>query len=194
MKKGKLIVIYGINRIGKTTQTKKLIKYLRKKGYKAEYVKIPHYKLKPTGQIINKILRRKKQTISEEEFQLLYVLNRLQFQPILIKKLKKGINIISEDYVGTGLVWGSIKGADYNWLKEINKPLIKEDTALLLDGKPFPKTEKKHIHEKNKKLMQKARKKHLQLAKEFKWIKINANQLKDKVFEDIKKEIDKILS
>ena len=81
------------------------------------------------------------------------------------------------------------------YLKKINKGILKEDLAILLDGKRFKKAKEKiHIHETNEQLIKKVRKQHLKLAKEYKWKVINANQPREKVFKDIKKEIDKLLS
>jgi len=195
MKRGKLIVLYGINNIGKTTQAKKIVSYLKSKKCKTYYFKIPTYTIKPTGPLINKILRSKKQDISEEEFQKLYAQNRKDYQPVVKKKLKQGYMVLAEDYVGTGLAWGSVKGASMSYLKKINKGIIKEDIAILLDGKRFLNAkEKVHIHEQNSGLIEKVRKKHLQLAKEFGWKIVKANQKREKVFRDIKKHIDKLLS
>jgi len=192
--RGKLIVLYGINNIGKTTQSNKLINYLKSKNLKVHYFKIPKYDLKPTGPLINKILRSKEQTISEEKLQSLYAKNRKDDQPVVLKKLKAGYIVIAEDYVGTGLAWGYAKGASMDYLKKINKGILKEDLAILLDGKRFKKAEEKiHIHEKNNDLIEKARKAHLKLAKEYNWKIINANQSKEKVFEDIKKQINILL-
>ena len=50
-----------------------------------------------------------------------------------------------------------------------------------------------HIHETDHELTEKVRQKHLELAKEFNWKIVNANQPIEKVFEDIKKEVDIIL-
>ena len=66
----KFIVLYGINNIGKTTQCQNILKYLKDKKLKARYFNTPNYSLK-SGREINKILRSKKQTISEAEFQKL---------------------------------------------------------------------------------------------------------------------------
>ena len=193
--KGKLIVLYGVNNIGKTTQARKLISYLNSKKYKVHHFKIPVYNIKPTGPIINKILRSKKQEISEEEFQKLYAQNRKDYQPIVKEKLSKGYMVVAEDYVGTGLAWGWAKGAQLNYLKNINKGIIKENLAILLDGKRFIKSKEKiHIHETNSQLVQKARKTHLKLAKEYNWKVLDANETKENIFNNIKKEIDKLLS
>ena len=48
------------------------------------------------------------------------------------------------------------------------------------------------FHEKNEVLIRKVRKRHLKLAKEFGWKVLNANQNREQVFENIKKEIDKL--
>ena len=181
----KFIVLYGTNNIGKTTQCKKIVKYLKDKGLKARYFKTPNYKL-PSGKKINKILRSKKQTISERELQKLYSINRFEQQLIILKELKNDVNVVMEDYVGTSFTWGGIKGLTIDYLKKINKGLLKEDIAILLDGKRFVSgKEKVHLHEVDDFLMGKARQKHLELAKEYKWHVVNANQSKNKVFEDI---------
>ncbi|MBI4010237.1 MAG: hypothetical protein HY361_03545 [Candidatus Aenigmarchaeota archaeon] len=184
--RGKFIVIYGINNIGKTTQAKNLVQYFLNKGLKADYVKYPIYDIKPSGQFLDSVLRSGKQEISEEELQMWFTVNRLQFQSLLKKKLNHEINIIAEDYIGTGLSWGSAKGADYNWLKAINANLIKEDIGILIDGERFVfAREDRHIHEIDEKLMEKVRKRFIEIGREFGWHMVNANQGKEKVSSDI---------
>lgn len=184
--RGKFIIIYGINNIGKTTQAKTLVQHFLSRGLKADYVKYPIYDIKPSGPFIDGVLRSVKQDISEEELQMWFTVNRYQFQPLLKTKLSHEINIIAEDYVGTGLAWGSSKGTDYNWLKTINSHLLKEDIGILLDGDRFVfSKENRHIHETNEKLMEKVRKKLVEIGREFNWNIINANQGKEKVFSDI---------
>ncbi|HLC64402.1 MAG TPA: hypothetical protein VJK25_03630 [Patescibacteria group bacterium] len=110
MKEGLFIVIYGINNLGKSTQAELLVEGLVKSGMRAEYLKYPVYDLKPTGPRINEILRGgERQEISEEDFQALYTANRRDYQPTLCRKISEGINIIAEDYIGTGLAWGATK-------------------------------------------------------------------------------------
>lgn len=191
--KGKFIVIYGINNIGKSVQTKKLVSYFRKKNKKVERIKYPVYNIKPSGPFIYKILHSK-QNISSEEFQMWFTLNRFQFEPKLKKKLAKGIFIISESYIGTGIAWGAANGVNQTWLEELNKYLIKADISILLDGKQFQHAlEKDHIYESNKKLVQKTRSVFLKLAKKYKWSVVNANHEEDKVHQNILKIINRKL-
>ena len=123
--KGKFITFYGINNIGKSTHAELLTERLKAEGHDAIFVKFPVYDLNPTGPYLNQFLREGKQEISEEELQMWFTLNRFQAQPRLKKWLDEGKIIVAEDYTGTGLAWGSLKGADLTWLTEMNKYLIK---------------------------------------------------------------------
>lgn len=193
--KGKFIVIYGVNNLGKTTQAKLLVKKLRSRGQKAEYLKYPIYSLKPTGEIINDYLRgNNRYRLSPREAQIIYALNRGQFEKELTKKLSAGINIVAEDYTGTGLAWGLAYGVKENFLARLNSGLLKEDLAFLLDGQRFlASREKKHLHENDGKIFEKIRKIHLKLARGYGWKIINANQTVKKVQRDIWDKLPKKL-
>lgn len=191
---GKLIVIYGGNNSGKTTQAKLLVDWLKKEGKKAAYLKYPIYD-SSTGKRINGILREgKEKNISETEFQELCYENKKEYEPHLKRMLKEGIIVVAEDYVATSLAWGSAKGADYAYLEKLNADLIKEDVALLLDGARFSEAkEKGHIHEENDELMEKVRERHRQIGKEKGWTFINANRKKEDVFNDVFAAVKKIV-
>ena len=184
---GKLIVIYGVNNLGKSTQAKLLVDNLKQKGIKAEYLKYPVYNINPSGEILNDYLRGGNfYNLSPKEAQIIYALNRTQYQEELIQKLKSGINIIAEDYSGTGICWGLGAGVSETFLKLINSHLIKEDLVFLFDGERFEKAiEKNHKHEINNDLTNKVRWAHLKLKEEFGWIKINANLTIEEIEEII---------
>ncbi len=192
MKEGLFIVIYGANNLGKSVQAEKLVESFKKAGLKAELIKYPIYDLKPTGPKINEILRSgKKQPFSEEEFQKLYAQNRLDFQPQLCKKICDGINVVSECYIGTGLAWGWTKGADIEKLIEINKGLVEPDIAIVLDGERFVEgKEETHQHESNDKWWEECRLNFIKLAARFGWEVVEANQIVEKVHQDILKIIE----
>ncbi|MDA3802929.1 MAG: dUTP diphosphatase [Patescibacteria group bacterium] len=177
-KPGKLIVLYGINNLGKSTQAKLLVANLQKEGYKTEYLKFPIYDLMPSGEMINDYLRNGNfYNLSLKEAQIIYALNRTQYQKNLIDKLEQGINIVAEDYKGTGMAWGLGGGLSETFLKKINSNVINEDLVFLFDGERFKNgIEKGHRHENNNDLINKVRWAHLKLKEEYGWIKINANQ------------------
>lgn len=191
--KGKFIVFYGINNLGKTTQAKLLVEKLQQKGLQAEYLKYPIYDLAPSGPILNKYLRGgNPHELSAREAQIIYTLNRTQFETELKNKLTNGINIISEDYVGTGLAWGIGAGVEERFLKFINSHLLAEDIAFLFDGERFTdSTEKNHKHETDNELLEKVRKTHLRLGEEFGWKKINANLSIEEIHRQILQYIER---
>jgi len=173
------ITLYGVNNIGKSTHTRMLADRLKKEGYKATYLKYPIYDIEPTGTYLNKALRSGEQKITEEELQLWFALNRHQYQRTLRDYLEKGIIVVAEDYVGTAIAWGWAKGADKEWLEYINKYLIKEDLAILIEGERTLKAiEPGHIHETDYELTNLVRKNLLKLADEKDWKRVELQPTK----------------
>jgi len=192
---GKFIVFYGINNLGKSTQAQKLVQRLQNEGHRAEYLKYPLYELEPSGPMINNYLREgNKYGLSAREVQIMYALNRTQYEHKLQEKLQAGINIVSEDYTGTGLAWGISTGVDEEFLKYINIHLLSEDLAFLFDGDRFLEAqEKTHKHESNNGFMEKAREVHLRLGRELGWKNINANQSIEEIHEEIWERVKKVV-
>ncbi|MDP3953933.1 MAG: hypothetical protein Q8Q06_00770 [bacterium] len=190
--KGKFITIYGINGIGKTTQTTTL--HSRIGGL---LIKYPIYDLAPSGPILNAYLRKgNPYKLTPREAQMFYAMNRTQYEPRLIQSINENHAkyIIAEDYTGTGIAWGIGTGVDKKFLLEINSHLLKEDISIVMIGERFETgVEKDHKHEKNLELTRRVNDIHLELAKEFGWHIINANQSKEKVHKDIWEIVSKEL-
>jgi dTMP kinase len=175
------ITIYGINNIGKTYHARRLAARLQKLGKKTVFIKYPIYSQKPTGPFLNKILRSHgKQRIKEEELQLWFVLNRYQFEPKLKQMLSDGKIVVAEDYIGTGIAWGTAKGASRGSLENMNKFLVQPDTAILLEGqRKLAAREKKHLHERDDLLAAKCQKIYRKLAKKYGWKVIKVDPDRD---------------
>ena len=169
--RGKFITIYGVNNIGKSTHCRRLTERLNIEGYDAVYFKYPIYDCPPTGPQINKILRsHEPQKVSEEELQTLFMQNRKDFEPKLRKMLEEGKIIVAEDYTGTGIAWGTAKGLSMDWVENLNKDLIEEDLAILINGERNLKSkEAQHIHESNDELVDSVSDILLQLADLHGW-------------------------
>lgn len=184
---GKCIVLYGINNLGKSTQAKLLVEMIKAHGGQAEHVKYPVYDLVPSGVLLNNFLRNGNYyDLSAREAQIVYALNRSQYEVEIIKKLAAGIHVIAEDYTGTGIAWGIGNGVDEDFLKFINSHLLKEDVAILMDGERFIEArEAGHHHEKNDELTERVRSIHQRLGREYGWQVVNANQPIDTVHGDI---------
>jgi len=195
MKNGTFIVLYGINNLGKSTQANLLVERMNKEGLRAEYLKYPIYDLEPSGPLINAYLREgNPQDLSPEDAQTLYTENRTQYEPTLKEKLASGINIVAEDYVGTGLAWGIGAGVEEVFMKNMNKHLHTEDLAFLFEGNRFvDATETDHKHETNEALLAKVSTAHKKLGAEYDWIPVNANQTIEEIHEFLWKTVKNVI-
>jgi dTMP kinase len=188
--RGKLIVLYGANNLGKSTQIELLEKNLKDKNIPIKRIKYPIYDLAPTGPTINAVLRKGKK-MDEEELQRTYVQNRKDFEPTLERMLDEGMYVIAEDYIGTGIAWGMVRGVSLEILEDMNKGLIPADVSIMLEGKRFETgKEATHRNETDDTMWQLAKEKHDMLAKRYGWHRINANQSVEKVQTDIMKVLD----
>ncbi|EKD25017.1 MAG: dTMP kinase [uncultured bacterium (gcode 4)] len=193
--KGKFIVFYGINNLGKTTQAKLLIEKLKQQGIKVEFTKYAHYDLEPTGKLINGYLREgNPHDFSPREFQLLHFAERLQYETVLKEKLDQGINVIAEDYFPTAIAWGTGAGVDQNFLEYLHKFLRQEDLGFIFDGQRFTEAiESGHKHETDNPLVEKVREVHQDLAKKYGWLPINANDTIENIHAKIWDAVSKII-
>lgn len=192
------IALYGINNIGKSIQIQRLKTYFESLGKTVKCLKYPIYDLKPTGPKINALLRNPKITkIQGEEFQLLYIQNRLDFEPMLLRYVNDFDIVLAEDYIGTGIAWGMTQGLRFETIEELNRkhPQKKPDVQILLDGERFLSgKEKNHRNEEDNAAVKKTREHFLWLAKKYGWPVVNANQSEIKVTEDIIRGLIKFIA
>jgi thymidylate kinase len=193
--RGMFIVLYASNNLGKSEQIKRLASRFITEGKQVLVIKYPIYNLEPTGPFINKVLRHPEELdreIKEDEFQTYYAQNRRDFQNTLINVLNAGINVIAEDYTGTGIAWGMTRDVKLEDLEEMNAGLLTPDIEILLDGNRFiTGVEKQHRNEgAGEDIWTKNRKIHLLLAERYGWKVVHANQDIDIVSKDINRIID----
>ncbi|MBS3143427.1 hypothetical protein J4446_00925 [Candidatus Woesearchaeota archaeon] len=187
MSEGKFIVFYGINILGKTTQSGIISRQIAlENSVRVHRIKYPIYNLDPTGSEINDYLRNENpKELTPHQHQELQLQNRFDYQPILFETLNSGIWVLAEDYTLTGIAWGIATGVDENFLRKKTNSLMEEDFGILFDGEQFNHREESHKYETNYNLTKKCREIHLRLAEEFGIPVINANQEKEKVTKDI---------
>ena len=184
---GILFTMMGVTNIGKTTQQELLEKRLLDEGFTISKVKYPRYDLLPTGPRINAYLRGgNPENLSAQEFQVLNVKNKFDFEPELLKLIDEYDIVIAEMYSGTGIAYGMGDGLDKDWFVKQYENLKGPDVAVLLDGKRFLESrEANHSYENDDVKTEKIRLAHIELAKDFGWNIVNANQNLDTVHEDI---------
>ncbi len=188
-KRGKLIAIYGPNNIGKSTQVEILAGKMISEKYKTFLIlKYPIYTLEPTGPRLNSILREgNPENLSPLMIQKIFAENRFDFQNTLIEILNSGLNVVLEDYVGTGISWGLVDGVKLRDLENINYGLITPDLSILMDGERFISgAENGHHNESSDTTRwELSRKTHLRLGKKYGWKNVDASREKEKIASDI---------
>jgi thymidylate kinase len=173
-KKGNLIVIYGANNLGKTAQMNKLEELWQELERPYVRLKYPIYDLEPTGPLINSVLREGV-VMSDEELQGVYAQNRMDFQAQVEWYLKNHVDVLAEDYVGTGLAWGLTRGVPRETLDNLNRGLLRPNIEILLDGERLSSgIEKQHRFEQGDD-WEKNRQIHRELACEFGWKVVDAS-------------------
>ncbi len=213
MKKGKLIVIDGIDGAGKTTQIELLKKYLDSQGIPWEALSFPQYGKNKYADEVKDYLDGKLGKLDEVDPYFIaeaYASDRETAKNIIDGWLEQGKLIISNRYIssskahlGSNLPENKKEGF-LKWIDDLEykkNKMPKEDLALLLvvDPKVGQKNVRdKHnpdIHEDNLKHLIEANKIYLELSKKEKnWVVVNCmDNGKMRARLDIQKDIVKII-
>jgi dTMP kinase len=219
IKKGKLIVIDGSDGVGKATQTKLLVKELKKRGRKVKTLDFPQYDKNFFGKFIGECLSGEYGdfvNLNPHITSVLYAADRFESVDKLNKWLSRGHLIILDRYVSAnqihqgGKIFNTNKRKVFlHWLDvmeyEVFK-LPKPNNVIYLDvpvktsvrllkksqqKKQYQKNGKEDLVEQDMDYLENARKSALWLAKENKnWIRIQCiKNNKLRSIEDIHSEV-----
>jgi dTMP kinase len=204
MVKSIFIVLDGMDGSGKSEVVRLLHDHLSKnKGYGVLTTREPSNG--EYGKEIREILAREKDpTINGKELLELFIKDREDHLKNTIipflNKLDGGVNIVICDrYYYSTIAFQAIQGLDINMLIEINKEFLRPDVAFILDVKPEIALERIKGREKEKfeqfEFMKKLRDKFLEMPRLLNDnVKIiDASKGLNEVFENIKKEVNKLL-
>ena len=170
MRRGKIIVIEGIDKAGKTTQANLLLKKLKGK----KYVKFdfPDYST-PVGIEIKQFLDGKR-NYSDEVKMMLLSANRWEKKSEIESIIGKGTTIIMNRYYQSNLVYGISKGLKLKWLLALDEGLPKADLVVVIDIKTntLVKRSRNDItdtFEQDLDLIRNVRRNYKMLANKFNW-------------------------
>lgn len=122
-----LIVLEGLDKTGKTTQSKLLDLKLKKNGYKSCIVKFPNRE-SDLGKLLDDILTKKKKIINPYSLHLMFSANRYEMLDDINKLLFNGNIVILDRYKYSGMCYSNaIYNLDMNWLEIIDKHLPDPD-------------------------------------------------------------------
>ncbi|XP_035549355.1 thymidylate kinase-like isoform X1 [Juglans regia] len=132
--RGALIVLEGLDRSGKTSQSSSLLKYLERLGHSAELWRFPD-RSSNVGQMISSYLSNKSQ-LDDHTIHLLFSANRWERRSLMETKLKTGTTLIVDRYSYSGVAFSSAKGFGVEWCKAPEIGLLAPDLVLYLDIQP----------------------------------------------------------
>jgi|TARA_B100001964_G_C14246018_1_gene607415 dTMP kinase len=205
MVKGFFIVMDGIDGSGKSEMVKLLHDYLLSKSKKYRILTTREPTNGMYGKEIRDILAKEKDpNINGQKMLELFIKDREEHLkntviPFLNKSNDHEANIVICDrYYYSTIAFQATQGLDMKMLIEINKEFLMPEIAFILDVRPEVALERIKSREKEKfeqlEFMNKLRERFLELPRLLKDnIKIiDASRVLNEVFNDIKKEVDKL--
>ncbi|HEX6561110.1 MAG TPA: dTMP kinase [Nitrososphaera sp.] len=194
MAKGKIIVIEGTDKAGKTTQSRMLQEAIKALGKICVVVDFPDYTT-PIGMEIRAFLDGKRDYPPEVKH-LLFSANRWEKKKEIESMVENGTIVIMNRYWQSNLVYGVSNGMDAGWLQRLDKGLPKEDLVLLLLVNPSVSKNRAEVldaFEGDARLAAAAYKNYQKFARQFKWKVLDGSKSKEQVHQEILKTVRKAL-
>ncbi|CCE63831.1 hypothetical protein TPHA_0F03510 [Tetrapisispora phaffii CBS 4417] len=134
--RGKLILLEGLDRTGKTTQCERLVDILKEtmKIEKVKQFKFPNRE-NEIGKLINGYLTNSSNSLSDQAIHLLFSANRWESINEIKNLLNEGYYVILDRYVYSGVAYSlakEVEGMDIDWCLNCDKGLIKPDLTIFL--------------------------------------------------------------
>jgi dTMP kinase len=132
---GVLICIEGIDGCGKTTHARRLVRSIRKMGFKAAYTTEPTDGL--YGRIIKQRILDTNEGIPNAIVALLFAADRLDHLEKRIRPLlNKGMIVICDRYLHSSIAYQGAIGLDIEWVRAINRYAVNPELAIYIDVSP----------------------------------------------------------
>jgi dTMP kinase len=136
-RRGAFILFEGIDRCGKSTQSKLLADYLATSPKRdgpvggAELIRFPNRE-SCIGQLINSYLASTA-NMNDNTIHLLFSANRWEAHADMEAKLLSGRTLVCDRYCYSGVAFSAAKGMDFEWCKACDKGLLAPDCVIYLD-------------------------------------------------------------
>lgn len=194
MRKGKIIVLEGIDKAGKSTQSKLLMDYLKLSGKICTLITFPDYTTSIGAEI--KAFLEGKRDYPIELKHILLSANRWEKKKEIESMVDSGTIVIINRYYQSNLVYGTSNGLNLRWLLSLEKGLPTADLVIVLDVTPritLKRSLEPDEYEKDVSLLQNVYKNYHKLAKPFRWKILNAEKSRDQIHDEVKKTVERII-
>lgn len=184
---GQLIAFEGLDQSGKQTQAELLRDRLKADGRKARLVSFPDYGTS-IGEEIARALQGERE-YGPDVMQLLYIANRYERKPDLLRWLEGGLILVCDRYMASSVAYGEAFGLDAAWLADMQKFLPTAALTIVLDIAPETAVARKAVdrdrYERDLALQSRVRQSYLRQAAADGWVVIDGEQAKDVIAEGV---------
>ncbi len=175
--KGVFICVEGIDGSGKTTQSRRLVKNLTRRGYDAVYTSEPSKGV--FGKIIRKHILEGNSRVPTVVEAVLFAADRVDHVEKKVRPfLTAGKIVICDRYVYSSIAYQGSSSLNLRWIEEINRHAIKPDLAIYIDVPPevvINRIKRKKSVMETIQTQRNVRKLYLRLVKEKSLVKIYGN-------------------
>lgn len=187
--RGFFICVEGLDGCGKTTQTKLLVRRLRRKRYDAIYTAEPSRG--KIGKFIKRHCLHGEKRVSSIIEALLFAADRFEHvEDVIVPAIGKGKIVVSDRYVYSSLAYQGAAGLDLEWIEKVNEHAIHPDLAFFIDVKPeivVKRLKPKKSVMENLQTQQKVREVYMKFVENGELVKIDGNGSVQEVAESILK-------
>ncbi|CAE7387587.1 tmp1 [Symbiodinium natans] len=127
--RGLFLVFEGLDRSGKSTQSRKIASHLEKAG-PVKWMCFPNRKT-PIGNAIDLYLRRQLE-LPDEAVHRLFSANRWEMAQGIVEDLRAGTTIVCDRYAFSGVAYSAAKGLDFAWCQAPDRGLPCPDGIFFL--------------------------------------------------------------
>jgi dTMP kinase len=184
---GLLIAFEGLDQSGKQTQAELLRDRLKQDGRKARLVSFPDYATS-IGEEIARALQGERE-YEPDVMQLLYIANRYERKPDLLRWLDGGLILVSDRYTASSIAYGEALGLDPAWLFELQRFLPPAWLTILLDIAPETAIQRKSLdrdrYERNLAMQIRVRDSYRRQAAEQGWLVLDGERPKATIAADV---------
>jgi dTMP kinase len=192
---GQLIAFEGLDQSGKQTQAELLRDHLKQEGHKARLVAFPDYGTS-IGEEIARALQGERE-YGAEVMQLLYIANRYERKPDLVRWLDGGLILVCDRYLASSVAYGEAQGLDPQWLTDIQKYLPAPVLTVFLDISPATAVERKTTdrdrYERDLAMQERVRVSYARQAAAPGWVTVDGERPKPVIAADVLAAVSRVI-
>jgi dTMP kinase len=184
---GAMVVFEGLDQSGKQTQAEMLRDRLKQDGRKSRLVSFPDYGTQ-IGEEIARALQGERE-YGPDVMQLLYIANRYERKPDLLRWLEGGLVLVCDRYLASSIAYGEAQGLDPTWLADVQRFLPPPALTILLDIEPKTAVLRKAVDrdrfERDLAMQERVRDSYSRQAAAGAWVVLDGERPKDTIAEDV---------